>query len=83
MHIIKKNNLDGYVIPKNDAYFSEFAKPDRLKSISNFSGSAGYAIIFQKKNYLFVDPRYTLQADIESGKKFHIVEIPKFSLPGK
>jgi Xaa-Pro aminopeptidase len=33
-------NLDGYVIPKNDAYFSEFALPDRLKTISNFSGSA-------------------------------------------
>ena len=77
--LIKKNNLDGYVIPKNDAYFSEYAKPDRLKSISNFSGSAGYAIIFQKKNYLFVDPRYTLQADIESGKIFNIIEIPKFS----
>ncbi len=77
--LIKKNNLDGYIVPKNDAYFSEFAKPDRLKSISNFSGSAGYAIIFKKKNYLFVDPRYTLQANIESGKIFNIVEIPKFS----
>ncbi len=77
--LIKKNNLDGYIVPKNDAYFSEFAKPDRLKSISNFSGSAGYAIILQKKNYLFVDPRYTLQAEIESGKIFNIVQIPKFS----
>ena len=42
--------LDGYIIPKNDAYFSEYSSPDRLKTISNFTGSAGYAIIFKKKN---------------------------------
>ena len=43
--LIKFNNLDGYVIPKNDAYFSEFSRPDRLKTISNFSGSEGFAIV--------------------------------------
>ena len=73
------NNLDGYIIPKNDAYFSEFSLPDRLKSISNFSGSAGYAIILKNENFLFVDGRYTIQAKIESGKNFKILEIPKFS----
>mgnify|MGYP003948291299 CR=1 FL=1 len=72
-------NLDGYIVPKNDAYFSEFSSPDRLKTISNFSGSAGYAIILKKKNYLFVDGRYTIQANIESGNKFKVVEIPKYS----
>ena len=45
------HNLDGYIVPKNDAYFSEFSSPDRLKSISNFSGSAGYAIILKKKEF--------------------------------
>ena len=38
-------NLDGYIVPKNDAYFSEYSSPDRLKTVSNFSGSAGFAII--------------------------------------
>ena len=71
-------NLDGYIIPKNDAYFSEFSSPDRLKIISNFSGSAGYAIILRKKNFLFVDGRYTIQAKIESGNEFKIIEVPKF-----
>ena len=70
-------NLDGYIVPKNDAYFSEYSSPDRLKIVSNFSGSAGFAIILKKKNFLFVDGRYTIQAKIESGKRFKIIEIPK------
>ncbi len=44
----KKLNIDGYVIPKNDEFFSEYAVKDRLKIISNFSGSAGLAIILKK-----------------------------------
>ena len=78
--LISSYNLDGYIIPKNDAYFSEFASPDRLKIISNFDGSAGFAIILKNKNFLFVDGRYSLQAQIQSGKHFKIIEIPKFSL---
>ena len=71
--------IDGYIIPKNDAYFSEFSSPDRLKYISNFSGSAGQALILRNKSYLLVDGRYTIQAELESGKEFKICEIPNFS----
>ncbi len=67
--------IDGYVIPKNDEFFSEFSQRDRLKIISNFSGSAGYAVILKHINYLFVDGRYTLQAEIESGKFFKIEKL--------
>ena len=69
-----KFEIDGYVIPKNDEFFSEYAAKDRLKIISDFTGSAGFAIILKKKNYLFVDGRYTLQAEIESGKQFKIIK---------
>ena len=79
--ILKKYNVDGYIIPKNDEFFSEYAYPNRLESISNFSGSAGLAIILEKKNFLFVDGRYTLQAKLQSGKRFKILEIPKIN-PG-
>ncbi len=48
-------NIDGYVIPKNDEFFSEYSNKDRLKIISNFTGSAGYAVILKKKSFLFVD----------------------------
>jgi len=76
-NLFKEKTIDGYVIPKNDEFFSEFSKVDRLKTISNFSGSAGYAVILKKKNYLFVDGRYTIQAQIESGKNFIITEYHK------
>ena len=77
--LINLYSLDGYIIPKNDSYFSEFSLPDRLKTISNFTGSAGEAIILKNENFLFVDGRYTLQAELESGKYYKICEIPKFS----
>jgi len=70
-----KYNVDGYVVPKNDEFFSEYATQDRLKNISNFTGSAGLAIITKKKNLLFVDGRYTIQAQEQSGKQFKIIKI--------
>ena len=73
----KKHNIDGYVIPKNDDYFTEYSKINRLKIISNFSGSAGIGIILKNKNYLFTDGRYTIQSQIESGKNFKIVSYEK------
>ena len=75
-------NIDGYIVPKNDEFFSEYAVIDRLKTISNFSGSAGLAVISRKINYLFVDGRYTIQAQLQSGKLFKIIKIHKF-LPHK
>ena len=77
-----QHKIDGYIIPKNDEFFSEFAVKDRLKIISNFNGSAGLAIILKKKNYLFVDGRYTIQAQQQSGKEFKIIKIHEF-LPYK
>ena len=71
--------IDGYLVPKNDEYFNEYVSQskDRLKFISNFSGSAGFALILKNKNYLFVDGRYTVQARIQSGGNFKIITIPE------
>jgi len=30
-----KLNIDGYIVPKNDEFFSEYAAKDRLKSIES------------------------------------------------
>ena len=73
----KKYDIDGYVVPKNDDYFNEYSKINRLKVISNFSGSAGLAVILKNKNYLFTDGRYTIQSKIESGKYFQIISSEK------
>jgi Xaa-Pro aminopeptidase len=77
---ILNNNLDGYIVPKNDRYFTEYSNTNNLEKITNFTGSAGFALILKDKNYLFVDGRYTLQAKKQSGKNFNILEIP-YSLP--
>ena len=73
----KQHKIDGYVVPKNDDYFTEYSNVNRLKVISNFSGSAGFAIILKNKNYLFTDGRYTIQSQIESGRNFKIIGIEK------
>ncbi len=75
-NLILSNNLDGYILPKNDNYFTEYSKINNLKSITKFSGSAGFAIFLKNKQYLFVDGRYTIQAEKEAGNKFIICEIP-------
>ena len=50
-NLFSKYNIEGYLIPKNDSYFNEFINPgeDRLQFISDFTGSAGTAIILKKK----------------------------------
>ena len=73
----KKYEIDGYIVPKNDDYFTEYSKINRLKIISNFTGSAGLAVVLKKKNYLFTDGRYTIQSQIESGKDFKIISYEK------
>ena len=74
-------NIDGYIVPKNDEFFNEYTPEfkDNLKFISNFSGSYGFALILKKKNYLFVDGRYTLQANIHSSKLVNIITILNFN----
>ena len=76
--ILQREKVDGYIVPKNDEYFSEYTPEhnDRLKFITGFSGSYGFALILKNKNYLFVDGRYTLQANNQSGKSFKIITIP-------
>ena len=87
--ILIREKLDGYLISKNDEFFCEYipAYNDRLKFISDFNGSYGFALILRDKNYLFVDGRYTLQAKSQSGNNFKIVtfpsKMPKDILKGK
>ena len=64
---LRTYNIDGYIIPKNDEFFGEYVDPsnERLKYLTGFSGSAGQALFLKKKAFLFVDGRYTLQAQKE------------------
>ena len=60
--------IDGYVVPKNDEYFSEFAKKDKLQFITGFSGSFGLAIILKKEIF------FLQTEDMLSGLKFRLVK---------
>ncbi len=83
LSILKKEfsiyGIDGYIIPKNDEFFGEYVNPgnERLKYLTGFSGSVGQALVLKKKAFLFVDGRYTLQAQKETKKGFKVVEIHK------
>jgi len=60
---MKKQNLDGFIIPHDDEYQNEYI-PDyaeRLMWATGFSGSAGGAVIMEKSAVVFTDGRYTLQ----------------------
>ena len=50
--ILQDYRINGYIVPKNDEYFNEYvnSSQDRLKFISNFSGSAGFALILENQN---------------------------------
>ncbi|KAJ1567060.1 hypothetical protein HK096_011110, partial [Nowakowskiella sp. JEL0078] len=67
---MRKLNLFAYLVPSEDAHMSEYiaACDMRRKWISNFSGSAGFAIISQKDAALWTDGRYYLQADMQLDK---------------
>ena len=77
--ILSREKIDGYLIPKNNEFFSEYVPncDDRLNYISNFSGSYGFSLVLKKRNYLFIDGRYTLQAKKQSGDFFKIITFPK------
>ena len=58
-----KFGIDGYAIPKNDEFFSEYSQKDRLKTISNFTGSAGYAVILKKPILFLTSNEYMKSYD--------------------
>ncbi len=65
--IMYKYKIGAYLIPRADRFQGEFISENdnRLCWLTNFSGSAGLCIVTYKAISLFVDGRYTIQAEIE------------------
>lgn len=59
--------LEALLIPHADEFQGEYLAPnaERLKWLTGFTGSAGFAVISQEKAAFFTDDRYTLQAKEE------------------
>eukprot|EP01053_Blabericola_migrator_P011287 Blabericola_migrator_1__11286@NODE_665_length_6969_cov_168_040568_g485_i0_p2_GENE_NODE_665_length_6969_cov_168_040568_g485_i0NODE_665_length_6969_cov_168_040568_g485_i0_p2_ORF_typecomplete_len668_score116_45Peptidase_M24/PF00557_24/1_6e45Creatinase_N_2/PF16189_5/6_5Creatinase_N_2/PF16189_5/5_9e36Creatinase_N/PF01321_18/2e22Creatinase_N/PF01321_18/0_00026Peptidase_M24_C/PF16188_5/1e04Peptidase_M24_C/PF16188_5/2e18MutS_I/PF01624_20/0_14_NODE_665_length_6969_cov_168_040568_g485_i049056908 len=70
---MKKHELDLYIVPSGDAHVSEVpvAADMRRRYITNFTGSAGTAIIGLDKAYLYTDGRYFLQAERQLDAEFY------------
>ena len=61
---LKRQGLNGLIVPLHDEYQGEWipAHSRRLEWLTGFTGSAGVAILLDNRAAIFVDGRYTLQA---------------------
>jgi Xaa-Pro aminopeptidase len=79
---LARRGVHGFLIPRADEHQGEYvpARARRLAWLAGFSGSAGVAIVLPEAAAIFVDGRYTLQAEAEvDGALFlrrHLVEQP-------
>ncbi len=74
--------LDGFLVPRADCQQNEYlpARHERLAWLTGFTGSAGFAIVLAEQAVIFVDGRYTVQADAQVDKAVfaieHLVDAP-------
>ncbi len=79
---LKRRGLDGFVVPRADRQQNEYlaASEARLAWLTGFTGSAGAAIVLAERAALFVDGRYTVQADSQVDQAIfsieHLVDSP-------
>ncbi len=79
---LKRRGLDGFMVPRADRQQNEYlpASEERLAWVTGFTGSAGAAVVLTAHAALFVDGRYTLQAETQTDKTIfsieHLVEHP-------
>jgi len=83
--LFPKYNIDCYLVPHTDEFQNEFLPKysRRLEWLSNFTGSAGDIIVTKNKAYIFVDGRYTIQAENEVDKKYFSIINYKDATPSK
>lgn len=64
---LKRMDLDGFIQPRGDEHQGEYVaeRSERLAWLTGFTGSAGLAVVLRDKAAVFIDGRYTLQAETE------------------
>jgi Xaa-Pro aminopeptidase len=81
---LKRDNLDGFLVPRADEHQNEYVPKcaERLAWLTGFTGSAGIAIVLADEAAIFVDGRYTLQAQNEIDTTlFAVVDITRTPPP--
>jgi Xaa-Pro aminopeptidase len=82
---LKRRGLDGFIIPISDEHMSEYVGDyaQRLKWLTGFGGSAGFAAVTLNHAAIFVDGRYTVQVREQvDGKLFDYKSVPADTLGG-
>lgn len=82
---LKRRGLTGFVVPISDEHMSEYVGDyaQRLKWLTGFGGSAGFAAVTLTHAAIFVDGRYTVQVREQvDGNLFEYRSIPKDTLAG-
>jgi Xaa-Pro aminopeptidase len=64
---LRREKLDGFIVPRADEHQNEYVpkRAERLAWITGFTGSAGTAVVLAEDAAIFIDGRYTLQAQRE------------------
>ncbi len=79
---LKEQQLDAIIIPHEDEFLGEYipAHNERLLWATNFTGSAGAAVVTQDSAAIFVDGRYTVQVRKQVPSELfeycHLIEQP-------
>lgn len=76
--LFKNYNIDFYIIPSTDEFLNEYVPEynNRLKFITNFTGSNGIAVVSKNnKNIFFTDGRYLSQSRQQIDSSFEIKDM--------
>ena len=80
--LMAERGLDALIVPRADEYLGEYVPPhnERLHWVSDFTGSAGVAIVMAERAAVFADGRYTVQVRAQVDEALyeihHLVETP-------
>ncbi len=79
---LQSRRLDGFIVPRSDEHQGEYVGPhaERLAWLTGFTGSAGTAVVLIDEAAIFVDGRYTVQAEEQTDgsvyNRCHLVDEP-------
>lgn len=82
---LKRRGVDGFIVPISDEHMSEYVGDyaQRLKWLTGFGGSAGFAAVTLTHAAIFVDGRYTVQVREQvDGQLFDYKSVPADTLAG-
>ena len=82
---LKRREVNGFIIPISDEHMSEYVGDyaQRLRWLTGFGGSAGFAAVTLDHAAIFVDGRYTVQVREQvDGSLFDYKSVPADSLAG-